>query len=381
MRSGGLDGGNGVPKASGSAANLALADGVLLLNPEATVFQSMLEGWRAQMSSRGLKVATMDSRVWLVRRLAEYTNEYPWQWKPADVEEFSSSLRSGDRPRALSTLRGYQAQTGLFCEYICDSRYGWVDVCEERFGSHPVQVCTEWNRIRHVDDYEGDPSRRPFTPEELQAFFDHADAGVDRIRQSGRKGALAAFRDAALLKVVYAWGLRRREAVMLDIADLHPNATAPAFGSYGSLHVRWGKAKRGGGPRRRTVLSLFDWAVDALKQYSEELRPAFGFPEHPALWLTERGGRISGRALDERFAMYRDAVGLPLELDLHCLRHSYVTHLVEAGFPERFVSDQVGHSWGSTTAIYCSVSDDYKNQVLKKAIAGAFRRPGEEEQP
>lgn len=51
----------------------------------------------------------------------------------------------------------------------------------------------------------------------------------------------------------------------------------------------------------------------------------------------------------------------------------------EAGFPERFVTDQVGHSWGSTTAIYCSVSDDFKNQVLAKAVAGAFRRPGQRE--
>jgi integrase/recombinase XerC len=49
-----------------------------------------------------------------------------------------------------------------------------------------------------------------------------------------------------------------------------------------------------------------------------------------------------------------------------------VTHLVEAGYPERFVTEQVGHSWGSTTAIYCSVSDDFKNQVLTRKLAGAF---------
>lgn len=329
------------------------------------------------MASRGLKGTTIDSRVWLLRRFAEYTNEYPWVWLPGDLEDYCSSLRSGDPPRALSTLRGYQAQIGLFCDYICDARYGWVAVCEERFGSHPVQICTELNRTRHTTDYEGDPRRRPFTPDELQAFFDYADDEVDRIRATRRKGALAALRDSALLKVVYAWGLRRREAVMLDVADVHANASAPGFGNYGALFVRWGKAKRGGPPRRRTVLSVFDWAVEALAEYAEQVRPAFGFPAHPALWLTERGGRVSARALDERFAAYRDALGLPPELDLHCLRHSYVTHLVESGYPERFVTEQVGHSWGSTTAIYCSVSDDYKNQVLAKAIAGAFRRPEE----
>jgi integrase/recombinase XerC len=356
---------------------VALVDGVVHLDPQAAVFDAMVEGWAAQMASRGLKTDTIESRVRLVRRFAEYTNDYPWQWRPADVEEFCGWLRSGERPRALSTIRGYQAQLGLFCGYVCDARYGWVAVCEERFGSHPIQVCTEWNRARHVADYEGDPRRRPFTPGELQAFFDYADGEVERIRAAGRKGALAAFRDAALFKVVYGWGLRRREAVMLDVADLRPNASAPGFGGYGALFVRWGKATRASRPRRRTVLSVFDWAVDALAQYVEEVRPAFGFPEHPAVWVTERGGRMSARAVDERFAAYRDALGLPSVLDLHCLRHSYVTHLVEAGFPERFVTEQVGHSWGSTTAIYCSVSDDYKNRVLARAVAGAFDQPGE----
>ena len=97
---------------------------------------------------------------------------------------------------------------------MCDPRYGWAAICTERFGSKPEQVCTEQNRAQHVADYEGDPRRRPLTPEELQAFFDYADDEVERIRNVGRKGALAAFRDAALFKVVYGWGLRRREAIM-----------------------------------------------------------------------------------------------------------------------------------------------------------------------
>jgi integrase/recombinase XerC len=353
-------------------AGLALVDGVVHLDPHAAVLAAMLEGWSAQMASRSLKDTTIESRLALVRRFVAYTNEYPWEWGPADVEEFSASLRSGGTPRALSTVRGYQIQLGLFCEYLVDPRYGWGAVCEERFGSHPTQVCTEWNRTRHVDEYEGDPRRRPFRLAELQALFDHADDEVDRIRRAGRKGALAAFRDAVLLKVVYAWGLRRREAVMLDVADLHAHAGAPDFGGLGALQVRWGKAKRGGVPRRRTVVSLFDWSVEALAQYVHEVRPAFGCAQHPALWVTERGGRLSARSVDERFAAYRDAIGLPAQLDLHCLRHSYVTHLVEAGYPERFVTEQVGHSWGSTTAIYCSVSDDFKNQVLSRALAGAF---------
>jgi integrase len=46
--------------------------------------------------------------------------------------------------------------------------------------------------------------------------------------------------------------------------------------------------------------------------------------------------------------------------------------LIEAGCPERFVSDQVGHSYAATTAIYTGVSDDYKNRVLARVLSGAF---------
>jgi len=54
-------------------------------------------------------------------------------------------------------------------------------------------------------------------------------------------------------------------------------------------------------------------------------------------------------------------------------RHSYVTHLIEFGYPERFVTDQVGHRWGSTTAIYTSVSDDFKNKTLRAALARVYQ--------
>ena len=50
-------------------------------------------------------------------------------------------------------------------------------------------------------------------------------------------------------------------------------------------------------------------------------------------------------------------------------RHTYVTHLIEFDYPERFVQEQVGHSYASTTAIYTSVSDAYRNTLLRRALA------------
>src|SRR5690606_3127186 len=90
--------------------------------------------------------------------------------------------------------------------------------------------------------------------------------------------------------------------------------------------------------------------------------------ETGVLWPTERRTRVSGRYLNDRFAELRDEVGLPEELTLHSLRHTYVTNLIEWGYSEKCVQDQVGHAYASTTAIYTSVGYDYKNRVLADAL-------------
>jgi integrase/recombinase XerD len=54
---------------------------------------------------------------------------------------------------------------------------------------------------------------------------------------------------------------------------------------------------------------------------------------------------------------------------LHCLRHSYVTHLIEAGYDPTFVQTQVGHSYASTTGLYTSVSADFKQKTVQRMIA------------
>ncbi len=72
--------------------------------------------------------------------------------------------------------------------------------------------------------------------------------------------------------------------------------------------------------------------------------------------------------LNDRFAGLRDKLGLPAELGPHCLRHSYVTHLLEDGWDPLFVQQQVGHAWASTTAIYTGVSSDFKNRMLRRSL-------------
>lgn len=354
------------------AAHLVLARGVRHLDEEPAVFEGMLAGWERQQQSRYLQAATIGPRLRMVRRFAEFTGQYPWQWGPAEVEEFTSSLVSGPRPLAHSTVRGYQMALQLFCEFVTDRRYGWAEECQRRFGQAPVQVFHEWNTVAHLAEYEGRPARRALTYDEVQTLFDAADARVAQIRARGRKGALAALRDAAIVKVIYAYGLRRREAARLDVADLRRNPRVPAYGRFGSVQVRYGKASRGSPPRRRTVLTVpeFDWVIGVLGQWVEEVRPLLAPGQHPALWVTERRGRIGPQYLDSSFSRIREDAGLAEELDLHALRHSYVTHLLEFGYPPLMVQQQVGHAWGSTTALYTSVSDEFRNRLLEQSLQG-----------
>jgi integrase/recombinase XerC len=81
-------------------------------------------------------------------------------------------------------------------------------------GAHPVPVCQEGNTIAHLTGYEGRPEARPFSRQELQLFLDYADDQVDRALRARRKGALAAYRDATLFKVIYGWGLFSRARVL-----------------------------------------------------------------------------------------------------------------------------------------------------------------------
>ncbi len=355
---------------TGKAEALALVSAVPVR--ELALFEAMLEGWGRQHAARRLSHSITRDRQRTVRRFQEFSGSWPWEWRADQLEAW---VAVGGW--AHSTVRSYEAAIALFLEFVRDPHYEWAGTCLETFGCVPAQICHEENLAAHVSDYEGRPERRPFTRLELQALFDTADDAVEEAARSARKGWLGAFRDATLIKVTYAWGLRRRETAMLDTFDFTPNPAAPELGSFGVCHVRFGKAMRGSPPRRRAVASVMPWAVDALSDYVSEVRPLHGEPARgPALWLTERGERVSLRTIDERFAAWRREAGLPSELSIHCLRHSYASHLIEDGADPLFVQHQLGHSFPSTTAGYTTVGADHTNKMLRAALDRAFRAEG-----
>src|SRR5207253_2131822 len=81
------------------------------------VLAAMLDGWGRQQRARFLQDRTIGARARLVRRLAEFSGQYPWQWNAAEMEAFFGSLRCGGRPAAASTARGYQVTLRLFLDY------------------------------------------------------------------------------------------------------------------------------------------------------------------------------------------------------------------------------------------------------------------------
>jgi integrase len=203
-----------------------------------------------------------------------------------------------------------------FKEYVTDPRYAWIDECVRRFGTGPVQICDEWNTTEHSTEFEGRPGRRPLTFDEVQALFDYADSRCESIKTARKKGSLSAFRDSVIYKVAYAYGLRRREVCRIELADFHANPAVKRYGRYGSVQVRYGKGVKGSAPRRRIVLTVpeFDWVLDVIQQYIEEIRPQFNPGRHPGLFVTEPLGFMHPIKVGARFNDLVAGAGLPSDL-------------------------------------------------------------------
>jgi integrase/recombinase XerC len=187
----------------------------------------------------------------LVRQLRAFTDAWPWEWTPAHFERWSAAhLKAGRTP---ATLRTYQNAVYAFCAFVSDPRYQWGTVCERLFGRFPIQICHELNMVRHATDYEGRPDgNRPLSKAELDRSFAVANERVARARRAGRKGELAAYRDAVLYLTILGWGIRRTEASFLNVTDWRANAAHPQFGGLGQLVVRRGNTTR----RRAHVLGV-----------------------------------------------------------------------------------------------------------------------------
>ncbi len=151
-----------------------------------------------------------------------------------------------------------------------------------------------------------------------------------------------ALRDAALLELLYATGLRVSELVGLDIDDVDGTA---------SLVTVLGK----GGKVRRVPFGAP--AARAVEAWRSSGRPALARAESgAALFLGVRGGRLDVRQVRRVVSAATDAVPGTPHLSPHGLRHSAATHMVENGADIRQVQEYLGHTALSSTQIYTHVS-------------------------
>ncbi|TFC65965.1 site-specific integrase [Cryobacterium sp. TMT2-4] len=343
----------------------------LPLRPEATspdaVFTEMVDSWRRQQLSRNFRHETISGREQTIRRFADFTGHFPWEWTFADVEDYFAYTRSVSN-LSQATVRAYQTNLKLFCDFLTDPAYDWSEVCGRSFGRPVTQIITDFNRATHTQQNEQRATKRPFSRRELQDFFDLADVEVERVINSGRKGAIAAYRDAIAFKTAYAWGLRANEVTHLQLVDFSRNPHSPQFGDFGVLHVRYGKAQKGYAPKRRSVLTVFEWSPEAVHRWIRTGLPHLA-AQPTDLFPTSQGLVVPKSNLRRRFRAYVNELGFPAGLDMHSLRRSYVTHLFEFyGFEHTFVQQQVGHLHSSTTSIYTAVSSDYQTRALNRVL-------------
>jgi integrase/recombinase XerC len=184
-----------------------------------------------------------------------------------------------------------------------------------------------------------------------------------RLLSLPRKDSFIGLRDQAILELFYSTGMRISELAGLPMDHLHlDNRMARVTGK--------GKKER--------ILPLGNKAVSALKEYfvqrtnlAAKLNP-LQQPEN--VFLNHRGKNISIRGIRKVVAKYVDNNNFPAHVSPHSLRHSFATHMLEAGADLRSIQEMLGHSSLSTTQKYTHLTMDHLMQTYDKAHPRALQQ-------
>jgi integrase/recombinase XerC len=276
-----------------------------------------------------------------------------------DLREFATWLAAthgiaGWDWNALSrtTIRGYMA-------YL--TRRGLA----KRSIARQLSAVRSFYRWMHRDErVDVNPARAvgsPKLPRTLPAYLDRQQAELLLQHAATRAQSLefTDVRNLAMLELFYSSGLRLSELCGINLGDL----------DLVSQQVK----VRGKG-RKERIVPLGDPAQRALRNYLVKRdallasTPAGGTRvSRGAVFLSERGSRISPRAVQHAMGTLLGAVAEGAELTTHSLRHTFATHLVDAGADLRAVQELLGHASISTTQIYTHTSVDRLKKVYKQA--------------
>lgn len=181
--------------------------------------------------------------------------------------------------------------------------------------------------------------------------------------EPGEESALALdlikLRDRALLELLYATGGRVSEIINLDLDDLLDKSLIRLFGK---------------GSKER-VVPVGSYAQRAIDAYLVRVRPTLAAAGRgtPAVFLNQRGTRLSRQTAWQIISGAADRAGLAGHISPHTLRHSFATHLLEGGADVRVVQELLGHSSVATTQIYTLVTVDALREIYATAHPRARR--------
>ena len=176
---------------------------------------------------------------------------------------------------------------------------------------------------------------------------------------SGVAADIIRVRDRAILELLYATGARVSEVVNMDLDDLIDPEIVRLFGK---------------GSKER-IVPVGKYAQAALAAYLVRVRPTLATLSlgTPALFLNQRGSRLSRQSIWQIISDSAQAAKLDAEVSPHTFRHSFATHLLEGGADVRVVQELLGHASVTTTQIYTIVTVDALREIYASSHPRAQR--------
>jgi len=212
-------------------------------------------------------------------------------------------------------------------------------------------------RIQAVESSAVSVVRTPRLNKRLPTFLDMAQ--VEALMAAPDADTLLGSRDRAILETIYSGGLRIGELVSLNVSDLDEFSEVVRI--------------RGKGKKER-LAPLGAKAFEALQDYLRMRAAAFGSKKNAPLFLNKHGTRLSDRSIRRKVDTYALTAGIAFHISPHALRHSFATHMLDAGADLRTVQEMLGHSSLSSTQIYTHLTTRRLKETYNRAHPMARRR-------
>jgi integrase/recombinase XerC len=215
---------------------------------------------------------------------------------------------------------------------------------------HLSTMRTFFRYLMREGDVESNPARAVATPKRekhLPSVLQSSD--VTLLLEQPDLSTPLGVRDRAFLELMYGSGLRISELVGIDLDDIEVRARLVKV--------------RGKGSKER-IVPFGSKAEDAIRAW---LPLRHTQPDENALFVNYRGDRITARSVRRLFDRYVRSASLRAGVSPHTLRHSFATHLLNAGADLRGIQELLGHASLSTTQKYTHLNDFELLKVYKKA--------------